>query len=242
MSPAQVLGVITQLAEGLAFAHRAGLVHRDVKPANVLVHDSVLKLADFGLGGLAVRRAVERSRIGVTTIDFLTLAERASLFRGAGTPLYMSPEQRRGANPDPRHDLYSLGVLWFQLLAGDVTRELHPGWAKELAVRFSVPTSHINLIERCVGWLDERPKDAGELLTLLREPAAEPPPLPIARLVPEPPAQPAPRMTAETATPVVVTPTTFAADAIRKQRLLELLRGLHSAPSIHGGRVGEPLE
>jgi serine/threonine protein kinase len=98
MTPAEVLGAVTQLAEGLAFAHRAGLVHRDVKPANVLVDGAVLKLADFGLGGVAVRMAVERSRIGVTTIDYLSMAERASLFRGAGTPLYMSPEQRRGAN------------------------------------------------------------------------------------------------------------------------------------------------
>jgi len=227
MDAAKVIEVVTQLAEGLAFAHRVGLVHRDVKPANVLVHDSVLKLADFGLGGVAVRRAVERSRIGATTIDYLTLAERASLFRGAGTPLYMSPEQRRGANPDPRHDLYSLGVMWFQLLAGDVTRELHPGWAKELAVRFKVPAGHITLIERCVGWLDERPKDASELLTLLRERAAEPPPLPVARVV-EAPVEPAPKATAETAMPVV-TPTAFAADTIRKQRLLELLRELQAA-------------
>jgi len=228
MDASRVLEVVTQLAEGLAFAHRVGLVHRDVKPANVLVHDSVLKLADFGLGGVAVRRAVERSRIGATTIDYLTLAERASLFRGAGTPLYMSPEQRRGANPDPRHDLYSLGVLWFQLLAGDVTRELHPGWAKELAVRFKVPAGHLHLIERCVGWLDERPKDASELLSLLREQAAEPPPLPVARVAPEPSVEPATKAMAETAMPIV-TPTAFAADTIRKHRLLELLRGLQAA-------------
>jgi hypothetical protein len=101
-------------------------------------------------------------------VSFLPPDERASLFRGAGTPLYMAPEQRRGAAPDPRHDLYSLGVMWFQLLVDDVTRELHPGWAKELTVRFRVPRAHIDLIERCVGWLEERPGDAGELLGLLR--------------------------------------------------------------------------
>jgi serine/threonine protein kinase len=165
----EVLSVIVQVTEALAFAHGHGLVHRDLKPANVLVDGETLKLADFGLGGVTAARAVQVSRIGATTIDFLSLAEQASLFRGAGTPLYMSPEQRRGAGPDPRHDIYSLGVMWYQLLAGDVTRELHPGWAKELALRFRVPRAHIDLIERCVGWLDERPHSAGELLPLLRD-------------------------------------------------------------------------
>ena len=191
---AEVLGWIAQLAEGLAFAHRAGLVHRDVKPANVLasaecgvrsaerdpagaaaLHSalrtprSALKLADFGLGGAAAARAAVRSRIGASTLDYLSLADQASLFRGAGTPLYMCPEQRRGASPDPRHDLYSLGVVWFQLLAGDVSRELHAGWAKELTAKFGVPADHVALIARCVGWYEERPKDAGELLPLLKE-------------------------------------------------------------------------
>src|SRR5262249_31274481 len=139
----EVLDLMLQVVEGLAFAHRHGLVHRDLKPANVLVDGDKLKLADFGLGGVSAVRAAQVSRIGSTTLDFRTIAERASLFRGAGTPLYMSPEQRRGAPPDPRQDLYSLGVMWFQLLAGDVTRELHPGWAKELAVKHGVPQSHL---------------------------------------------------------------------------------------------------
>ncbi|HKB00863.1 MAG TPA: serine/threonine-protein kinase, partial [Gemmataceae bacterium] len=228
MTPADVFGAVTQLTEGLAFAHRAGLVHRDIKPANVLVDGNVLKLADFGLGGVAVRRAVERSRIGATTIDYLSLAERASLFRGAGTPLYMSPEQRRGANPDPRHDLYSLGVLWFQLLAGDVTRELHPGWAKELAVRFGVPAGHIALIDHCVGWFDERPKDASELLPLFREAESDATSIASAAPVSFPFAQTLSRPMAETQT-AVVTPSVIPAEMLSKHRLLELLRKLQEA-------------
>jgi D-alanyl-D-alanine carboxypeptidase len=51
----------------------------------------------------------------------------------------MAPEQRRGAPPDPRHDLYSLGVMWYQLLCGDVSRELHPGWPDELIEEFHTP-------------------------------------------------------------------------------------------------------
>src|SRR4051794_5375949 len=108
-----------------------------------------MRNAEFGLGGGAAGRAA-RNRVGPSTIDYLSLADQASLFRGAGTPLYMSPEQRRGAAPDPRHDLYALGVVWYQLLVGDVTRELHPGWAKELAVRYAVPPEHVAVIERCV--------------------------------------------------------------------------------------------
>jgi serine/threonine protein kinase len=190
----EVLDLILQVTEGLAFAHRHGLVHRDLKPANVLVEGETLKLADFGLGGVSAVRAVQVSRIGATTLDFLTVAERASLFRGAGTPLYMSPEQRRGAPPDPRQDLYSLGVMWFQLLVGDVTRELHPGWAKELAIKHRVPANHLELIGRCVGWIEERPRDAAELLPLLRDlknpdaPAA----IPVAKVAPAPAPQAAP--------------------------------------------------
>ncbi len=168
LNPDEVLKLIEQITEALAFAHSHGLVHRDLKPANVLVESGVLKLADFGLGGVTAARAVQTSRIGATTVDTLSAADQASLFRGAGTPLYMSPEQRRGQAPDPRHDLYSLGVMWYQLLVGDVSRELHPGWAKELTLRFQVPRSHINLIESCVGWFEERPKTAGELLEQIR--------------------------------------------------------------------------
>jgi serine/threonine protein kinase len=168
LNPGEANAIVMQIAEALAFAHSHGLVHRDLKPANILVDDGQLKLADFGLGGVMAARA-QVSRIGATTVSLLTAAEQASLFRGAGTPLYMSPEQRRGANPDPRHDLYSLGVIWYQLLVNDTSRELHAGWAKELAVRFKVSREQINLIEACVGWFEERPKDGAALLAQMRD-------------------------------------------------------------------------
>ena len=69
----------------------------------------------------------------------------------------MSPEQRRGDTPDPRHDLFSLGVMWYQLLVGDVSRELHPGWPDELIEEFHTPEEHIEVIRRCVGYFKKRP-------------------------------------------------------------------------------------
>jgi serine/threonine protein kinase len=213
LSPAEILPIIVQIAEALAFAHQHGLVHRDLKPANILVDGDTLKLADFGLGSANVTRAIQASRIGATTISLLTANEQASLFRGAGTPLYMSPEQRRGANPDPRHDLYSLGVIWFQLLIGDTTRELHAGWAKELVVRHHVPREHIDLIEQCVGWFEERPKDGGELLKLLQALSADP-------------GQPITVLPAEPAEPKVMRPLDTSPMWERNDRLISRLQQL----------------
>ncbi len=95
------LAVAARVAGALAFAHRAGIVHRDVKPANVLVHwpSDTVKLADFGLARLA---DAERTRTGLVL----------------GSPAYMAPELLAGAEPTPASDLYALGVTLFQLLSG----------------------------------------------------------------------------------------------------------------------------
>src|SRR5216684_1907050 len=166
--PALALELIRQVAEALAFAHEQGMVHRDLKPANVLVSGSTIKLTDFGVGGVTSSHAVRATQAGGSFFGQLSAHEQVSLFRGSGTPLYMSPEQRRGDQPDPRHDLYSLGVMWYQLLVGDVTHELHPGWPDELTEEFQVPPEHIDIIQRCVGYFKKRPAGGAELLELLR--------------------------------------------------------------------------
>jgi WD40 repeat protein len=166
-APPLAFELIRQVAEALAFAHAQGLVHRDLKPANILVSGSTIKLTDFGIGGVV---AVYVTRSGAHSGSFShasSVVDQASLFRGSGTPLYMSAEQRRGEEPDPRHDLFSLGVVWYQLLVGDVTRELHPGWPDELIEEFQTPAEHIELIQRCVGYFKKRPPTAGDLLALL---------------------------------------------------------------------------
>jgi serine/threonine-protein kinase len=96
-----VLRLCARVAQALSFAHRQGVVHRDVKPANVLVDwpSNTVKLADFGLA-----RADDGVQTGTGIVP--------------GSPAYMAPEQLAGAVPTPRSDLYALGVMLFQLLAG----------------------------------------------------------------------------------------------------------------------------
>ncbi len=163
----EALKVVGQISQGLAFAHNQGLVHRDLKPANVLVQGARIKLADFGIGAVSSAHALQRSQIGSSAVNRLSSADKSDLFRGSGTLLYMCREQRRGDAPDPKHDIYSLGVMWYQLLVGDVTQELHSAWARELELRYGVPREHLDLINRCVGLMEERPAHARALLELV---------------------------------------------------------------------------
>ncbi len=98
----EVLRIGIQVASGLAAAHKHGLIHRDVKPANILLENGVqrVKLTDFGLA----RAANDAS---LTQSGFI-----------AGTPLYMAPEQAAGEPIDPRTDLFSLGSMLYELCTG----------------------------------------------------------------------------------------------------------------------------
>lgn len=101
MPPHAVAAVLRPVLGGLAAAHRAGLVHRDVKPENVLISDDCeVKIADFGLV-----RAVAAA--GITSSSVIL-----------GTAAYLSPEQVRDGNAGPRSDVYSAGILTYELLTG----------------------------------------------------------------------------------------------------------------------------
>jgi eukaryotic-like serine/threonine-protein kinase len=103
LSLKEIVSIGMQAASGLAAAHATGLIHRDIKPGNILLEKSGqrVKLTDFGLA-----RAAEDVRL-----------TRSGLV--AGTPLYMSPEQATGEEVDGRSDLFSLGVVLYELAAGE---------------------------------------------------------------------------------------------------------------------------
>lgn len=139
-----VIGIGRQIASALSRAHRRGLLHRDIKPSNILVSpEGEVKLVDFGLATpLADADAHQIERTG------LTVNEAAIRFTDrAGTPPYMSPEQIRGEALDGRSDVFSLGVVLYEMATGrrpfqgttpvDVFREILGG--KPAAPRDLVP-------------------------------------------------------------------------------------------------------
>ena len=97
----QVLDIVAQVAQGLAYAHEHDIVHRDVKPSNIMVvHDGHVKITDFGIARMA--SSAVRTQTGMVL----------------GSPKYMSPEQVMGKAIDQRSDIFSLGVMLYEMLTG----------------------------------------------------------------------------------------------------------------------------
>jgi serine/threonine protein kinase len=112
LSLAETVPIIEQAAAGLDSAHAQGIIHRDLKPGNILFHaDGRVLLADFGLAKM-VKDAQEGDSNGQTALT--------SAGTIIGTPEYLSPEQGTGKLVDPRTDIYSLGIVLFQMLGGQV--------------------------------------------------------------------------------------------------------------------------
>jgi CHASE2 domain-containing sensor protein/tRNA A-37 threonylcarbamoyl transferase component Bud32 len=143
------LEIVAQVAEALQAAHQAGVIHRDVKPSNILIADSpraprssslTAKLTDFGIGQVVS----EECLAGVTQAGF-TQTMLGSASSKTGTQLYLAPELLAGQRATPRSDIYSLGVVLYQLLVGDLTEPITIGWAGRLNHR-----ALKGILERCL--------------------------------------------------------------------------------------------
>jgi CHASE2 domain-containing sensor protein/tRNA A-37 threonylcarbamoyl transferase component Bud32 len=158
----KVLSVVASVAEALEFAHRADVIHRDIKPANImLLKTGGVKVTDFGIA-----KAISSSRTKTGVI--------------LGTPNYMSPEQIMGQKMDPRSDLFSLGVVFYQLLTGElpfqgdnlssllyqITQVKHPPLR---SFNPRIPVACEQIMEKALAKnLDERFQSAGQMAKLLR--------------------------------------------------------------------------
>jgi len=167
MPVAEVLRIAREIARGLAVAHAAGIVHRDLKPENVMVGtDDAVKLLDFGIAKLMEEDASAPE--GSTELH----TRKGSVL---GTPAYMSPEQATGKEVDARSDIFSLGSVMYEALAGrrpfagdtwqEVIVSITRDEAEPLAERRSkVPPAVGRLVGKCLAKRpDERYRDARQL-------------------------------------------------------------------------------
>lgn len=125
----QRINLFVQIAEAVAVAHGVGVLHKDLKPSNVLVaaHGDgwQIRLGDFGNSRLLQPERL--AELGITGLG-LTVEDGTA----AGTALYLAPELIAGQAPSIRSDVYALGVMLYQWLAGDLQRPLAPGWERDI--------------------------------------------------------------------------------------------------------------
>ncbi len=170
------LDIAIQVASALDAAHRAGIIHRDVKPENVMIRpDGFTKLLDFGIAKLTEKRTETDSEAST--------AIKASTTPGTiiGTANYMSPEQARGKDIDARTDIFSFGVMLYEMLAGKLPFEgesaldvigsiLHKEFAPLSRTAPDAPRELQHIVEKCLRKdREERYQTAKDLLIDLKD-------------------------------------------------------------------------
>ena len=100
LPPAQAVPILIQVCDALSCAHQQGIVHRDIKPDNILMDGDRVKVSDFGIARILRQPPVTASNVAV------------------GTPAYLAPEARAGASPDPRQDVFALGAMLYEMITG----------------------------------------------------------------------------------------------------------------------------
>jgi hypothetical protein len=138
LQPEQAIAIATQMANALAYAHQQGVIHRDIKPSNILLTEAGHPvLSDFGIA----RAMYEGSRLTKTGITM-------------GTPEYMSPEQAQGENIDSRSDIYSLGVVLYEMLTGVAPFSAETPWAILFQQVNTPPAPLRSLAPNVPSWLE----------------------------------------------------------------------------------------
>ena len=145
----QACGILAEAADAIHHAHAAGVIHRDIKPHNIILADhpsgKIVRILDFGMAKILDSKMQ----------DDMLLSADGAIF---GTPQYMSPEQCKGAPPDPRTDIYALGCVAFELLLGE------PPFRGALAMMFM---SHLKTPPRVPSKVDPDAGIPAELDTIV---------------------------------------------------------------------------